>query len=129
MYDLVLFDLDGTLVNSEEGVTKTVQYALLAYGIDEDNLDNLDLNVQLLSDLSGISNKQIYRKLKTLTGHTVVDYIRTIRLQKAAWLLSQQKFTVSEVMYMVGFTNASYFSKCFSEMYNKTPKQYACSCK
>ena len=41
MYDLILFDLDGTLVNSEEGITKTVQYALLSYGINEDNLDNL----------------------------------------------------------------------------------------
>lgn len=41
MYDLVLFDLDGTLVNSEEGVTKSVQYALLAYGIHEDNQENL----------------------------------------------------------------------------------------
>lgn len=41
MYDLVLFDLDGTLVNSEEGVTKSVQYALLAYGINEDNQENL----------------------------------------------------------------------------------------
>ena len=41
MYDLVMFDLDGTLVNSEEGVTKTVQYALSACGIEENNQDNL----------------------------------------------------------------------------------------
>ena len=114
---------------STESLSYDEEFVRTITQIIEDNLDNSDLNVQLLSDLSGISNKQIYRKLKTLTGHTVVDYIRTIRLQKAAWLLSQQKFTVSEVMYMVGFTNASYFSKCFSEMYNKTPKQYACSCK
>lgn len=93
--------------------------------IIEENMDNSDLNVQLLSELSGISSKQIYRRLKTLTGHSAVDYIRTVRLRKAAWLLSQKKFTVSEVMYMVGFTNASYFSKCFSEMYNKSPRQYA----
>lgn len=120
---------EGSEKGSTESLSYDEEFIRTITKIIEDNLDNSDLNVQLLSDLSGISNKQIYRKLKTLTGHTVVDYIRTIRLQKAAWLLSQQKFTVSEVMYMVGFTNASYFSKCFLEMYNKTPKQYANSCK
>lgn len=92
--------------------------------IIEEQLENPELNVQRLSELSGFSAKQIYRKLKELTGHTAVDYIKSIRLKKAAFLLSQQKFTVSEVMYMVGFSNSSYFSKCFSEMYGKTPKQY-----
>lgn len=90
----------------------------------EEHLENADLNVQKLAEISGYSSKQIYRKLKELTGHTAVDYIKSIRLKKAAFLLSQHKFTVSEVMYMVGFSNSSYFSKCFSELYGKTPKQY-----
>ena len=92
--------------------------------IIESQLENTELNVQKLAEFSGFSSKQIYRKLKELTGHTAVDYIKSIRLKKAAFLLSQRKFTVSEVMYMVGFSNSSYFSKCFAEMYGKTPKQY-----
>lgn len=92
--------------------------------IIEEKLSDSDLNVQKLSELSGINAKQIYRRIKQLTGHTTVDYIKSIRLKKAAFLLAQQKYTVSEVMYMVGFSNPSYFSKCFVEKYGKTPKQY-----
>lgn len=90
----------------------------------EDNLEDPDLNVQKLSELSGYSAKQVYRRLKMLTGHTAVDYIKSIRLKKAAMLLSQKKFTVAEVMYMVGFSTHSYFAKCFTEKYGKSPKVY-----
>lgn len=92
--------------------------------IIEEKLGDTDLNVQKLADLSGFNAKQIYRRIKLLTGHTAVDYIKSIRLKKAAMLLSQQKFTIAEVMYMVGFSSHSYFSKCFSEKYGKTPRQY-----
>jgi DNA-binding response OmpR family regulator len=92
--------------------------------IIEDNIDNPDLNVNLLCELSGISTKQIYRKIKKLTGFTPVDYIRSIRLKKAAMLLGQKNFSVTEVMYLVGFANHSYFTKCFQDKFGKTPKQY-----
>ncbi|MCM1452516.1 MAG: ATP-binding protein [Clostridium sp.] len=92
--------------------------------IIERNIDAPDLNVQRLAELSGINAKQIYRKLKLATGFTVVDYIKSIRMKKAAQLLRQRRFTVSEVMYMVGFNSSSYFSKCFVEKYGKTPKSY-----
>lgn len=90
----------------------------------EEHMEDPALNVQKLAELSGLNEKQIYRKLKLLTGNTAVDYIKSIRLKKAAMLLSQKKFTVNEVMYMVGFSSASYFAKCFSERYGKTPKAY-----
>ena len=79
---------------------------------------------QHFCELSGISNKQIYRKIKQLTGMSPVEYIKSIRMKKAAMLLQQKKFTVAEVMYMVGFSNHSYFSKCFQAEFGKTPKQY-----
>lgn len=50
-----------------------------------------------------------------------VEYIKSIRMKKAAMLLQQRKFTVSEIMYMVGYSNASYFSKCFQGVFGKTP--------
>jgi AraC-like DNA-binding protein len=92
--------------------------------IIEDNVADPEMNVNNLSQLSGISTKQIYRRIKQLTGLTPVDYIRSIRMKKAAMLLAQKKFSVAEVMYLVGFSNHSYFSKCFQAKYGKTPKQY-----
>ncbi len=94
----------------------------------EEHLQNPDLNVQKLAELSGYNAKQIYRRLKALTGQTAVDYIKSIRLKKAAILLAQRKFTVAEVMYTVGFSSHSYFSKCFSEKYGKSPKSYMEEC-
>lgn len=90
----------------------------------EEQLENTAFNVTMLSELVNMDKKQLYRKVKLLTGITPVDYIRQIRIKKAAMLLSQKKFSVSEVMYMVGYSNASYFSKCFVAEFKKTPKQY-----
>ncbi len=92
--------------------------------IIEDRLSDSDLNVSALCDISGINNKQIYRKLKQLTGMTPVEYIRSVRMKKAAMLFRQKKFSVAEVMYMVGFSNHSYFSKCFKSEFGKTPWEY-----
>lgn len=92
--------------------------------IVEDRIADPDLNVSALSSLSGVGSKQIYRKIKLLTGLSPVEYIRSIRLKKAAILLNQNKFTISEVMYMVGFSNHSYFSKCFQAEFGKTPRQF-----
>lgn len=90
----------------------------------EDHVSDSDLNVNALCELSDINNKQMYRKVKQLTGMTPVEYIKSIRMKKAAMLLEQQKFSVAEVMYMVGFSNHSYFSKCFQTEFGKTPKQF-----
>ena len=91
--------------------------------IIEDNMENEEFGVNMLSELSGLENKQLYRKIKQLTGETPVNYIRKLRIRKASALLSGGGFTVSEVMYMVGYSNASYFSKCFAEEYGITPRQ------
>lgn len=90
----------------------------------EEHIDNSELNVNALCRWTTTGNKQMYRKIKQLTGMTPVEYIKSIRLKKAAMLLKQQKFTISEVMYMVGFSNPSYFSKCFQGEFGTTPKQY-----
>jgi signal transduction histidine kinase/ligand-binding sensor domain-containing protein/DNA-binding response OmpR family regulator len=92
--------------------------------IIEDHVSNSELNVNRLSELSGINSKQIYRKTKQLTGMSPVEYIKSIRMKKAAMLLRQKKFTVAEVMYMVGYSNHSYFSKCFQAEFGKTPRQF-----
>lgn len=90
----------------------------------EQNMDDSELNVNKLSELSGISSKQMYRRIKAMTGMTTVAYIRDQRLKKAASLLSKGSFTVSEVLYMVGFSSASYFTRCFQEEYGMSPSEY-----
>ena len=93
--------------------------------IIEENMADPDLNVAALAEKTGIGTKQLYRLLKKYIGDTPVDYIRRMRLRKAAMLLEQQKLTVSEIMYMVGFKTSSYFSKCFQAEYGCTPSEYA----
>jgi signal transduction histidine kinase/DNA-binding response OmpR family regulator len=93
--------------------------------IIEDNISDPDLNVTYLCKKVNISQKQLYRKIKSLTGLTAVEYIKSVRLKKAALLLSNKNFTIAEVMYKVGFSNHSYFAKCFQSEFGKTPGQYA----
>ncbi len=90
----------------------------------EEHLDDADLSVTRLCELGDFSEKQLYRKLKQFAGQSAVEYIRSIRLKKAALLLQSGNFTVSEVMYSVGFSNASYFTRAFSAAYNMTPSDY-----
>lgn len=90
----------------------------------EDNMQNEDFNVAKLSDILGMDQKKIYRKLKQLIGKTPIEFMKQLRMKKAAVLLGEGSFTVSEVMYLVGYSNASYFSKCFLKEYGVSPSQY-----
>ena len=90
----------------------------------EENISDPDLNVNLLCEKTDIPNKQLYRLIKKYIGLAPLDYIRSVRLQKAAVLLSQHRFTVSEISYMVGFKTPSYFAKCFQSQYGVKPSQY-----
>jgi DNA-binding response OmpR family regulator/anti-sigma regulatory factor (Ser/Thr protein kinase) len=115
------------IIKPRENDTLSADEKLLATitHIIETEITNPDLNVNVLCEKSGFSQKQVYRRIKSLTGQTAVDYIRSVRLKKAAMLLSKKTFTVAEVMYMVGFNNHSYFAKRFQEMFGKLPTQYA----
>lgn len=89
-----------------------------------DHLDDRELNVCRLQQLLGIGDKMLYRKIKMMTGMTPVEYIRDIRMKRAAVLLRGGQFSVAEVMYMVGFSNSGYFSKCFQRTFGVTPTNY-----
>lgn len=90
----------------------------------EENMGKEDFNVSALAGIVSVDNKQLYRKLKQLTGSTPVNYIRKLRMRKASILLEEDRFTVSEVMFLVGYSNPSYFSKCFAEEFGMSPKDY-----
>lgn len=107
-----------------EAVSSDEKFLSHVTALIEQHISDSELNVNSLCEWSFTSNKQMYRKIKQLTGMTPVEYIKSIRMKKAAILLKQHTFTVAEVMYMVGFSNHSYFSKCFLNEFGVTPKQY-----
>ena len=88
------------------------------------NLGNADLSVDKIADEVGISRVHLYRKMKELTGQTPHDFIRNIRMKKAANLLASADMNVSEVMYACGFSNAASFSTVFKKMYGMSPREY-----
>lgn len=91
----------------------------------EEHIDDTELNVKSLCEKTGIGNKQLGRLIKRYAGVTPVEYIRQIRMKKAVVLLSQHKFTIAEIAYMVGFGTPSYFTKCFIAQYGCKPSQYS----
>lgn len=83
-----------------------------------------EFTVEKLSETLGLSRGHLHRKVKELTGITPVDFLRNYRLKKAAQLLKQNRYSVSEVAYQTGFSSPAYFSKCFKTVYNVTPTEY-----
>lgn len=83
-----------------------------------------DLNIDKVCNEIGLSHSVLYRKIKSLTGQTVNEFIRTVRVRRAEQLLRTKKFTVSEVAYETGFSNHSYFTKCFKKLHKMTPTEF-----
>ena len=88
------------------------------------NLSNSDLNVDMIADQAGVSRVHLHRKMKELTGQTPHDFIRNIRLKKAAQLLAMPGMNVTEVMYACGFSNSASFSTLFKKVYGMSPRDY-----
>jgi signal transduction histidine kinase/ligand-binding sensor domain-containing protein/AraC-like DNA-binding protein len=88
------------------------------------NLLDAEFNVTKLSREIGMSRPVLFRKTKMLTGLSVIDLIRSVRLKKAEMLLKQKKLSISEVAFAVGFNDPKYFSKSFKEQYGKSPSQF-----
>ena len=89
----------------------------------EENLNNDNFEISLLCTELGMSRSQLYRKLKALTGDSVANFIRTIRLQKAMEILQTDQLTVAEVAYQTGFKDPAHFSKSFKAMYGRNPSE------
>lgn len=90
----------------------------------QNHLDDPSFDVEAFSSDLKVSSNQLYRKIKALTGQTAKEFIRNQRLKIAADMLAQRRRSISEVIYMVGFTSPSYFTRCFKEFYGCTPKDY-----
>lgn len=89
----------------------------------EDNISNSDFNVNLFASEIGMSTPVFYKKIDALTGLTVNNFIKSIRLKRAFQLLEQKAGNISQIAYMVGFNDAKYFSKEFKKQYGKSPSE------
>lgn len=90
----------------------------------EENISDPGFGIQQLCDKSKYPYQQVYRKIKSYTGQTINEFIRNIRLQRAAQLLRDPNYRISEVIDMVGFNSHSYFTKCFKELFGVSPTDY-----
>ncbi len=92
--------------------------------IIEEYMDDSSLNVEFLASEVGMSRTHLYRKVQSILGDTPVNFIKKIRLKRAAQLLKKNSMYISEVAYMTGFNSQKYFGKCFAKEYNISPTEY-----
>ncbi len=88
------------------------------------NIGDNTLNVEGLSVEMNLSRSNVYRKIKALTGKTIIEFIRIVRLKHAVKLMETKKYSLAEVAYLTGFTSPSYFTKSFRDQYGKPPSEY-----
>jgi YesN/AraC family two-component response regulator len=115
---LVLEPREISITSLDEKFLKNVLHVV------EKNIADSEFRVETLGKELQMDHMAVYRKIKALTGQTAVEFIRTIRLKRAAQLLKQQKFTVAEVTYSVGFNDLQYFRTCFRKLFGVSPSEY-----
>lgn len=95
-----------------------------AMEVVEENLNNSDFSADSFASEMCMSRVHLYRKLKALTDQSVSDFVKTARLKLAARLIGENKLTIKEAAYTVGFKDPKYFSKCFKQQFGVKPSEY-----
>ena len=90
----------------------------------EKNMDNNELVVDDMVSAMALGRTVFFNRLKNLTGLSPVEFIREVRIKRAAQLLQLGTYNITEVTYMVGMNDSRYFSKCFKAVYGMTPTEY-----
>ncbi|SDB30831.1 Signal transduction histidine kinase [Flavobacteriaceae bacterium MAR_2010_188] len=101
-----------------------VQFLKRVQKVMDMQLEKSDFTTVRFAEELGISRMQLHRKLKALTGLSATEFMKSQRLKLATTLLSQGDANISEISYMVGFNDPSYFTKCFKATYGCSPKEY-----
>ena len=108
---------------TDEGVQGDTFLAKLLDIMDK-QMDNNTLTVDELVEEMSMGRTVFFNKLKSMTGLSPVEFIREMRIKRAAQLLEDRKYNITEVTYMVGMNDSRYFSKCFKNTYGMTPSEY-----
>lgn len=116
-------------VNPAEITVTSVDETFLQGALDviEKQMDDPDFSVEDFSAAMHMNRVTLYRKILALTGKSPLEFIRSIRLKRAAQLLEKSGMTIAEIAYKVGFNNPKQFSKFFKEEFKVLPSQYVAS--
>jgi signal transduction histidine kinase/DNA-binding response OmpR family regulator/streptogramin lyase len=95
-----------------------------AIALVEKHMEDVDFDVTKFTKEIGLSRTQLYNKLTALTNQSSTEFIRTIRLKKAAQLISEQGLNINEVYWKVGFNNRGYFTRSFTDIFGVSPSEY-----
>lgn len=90
----------------------------------EKHMANQDLDSKLICKELGTSRTILYEKIKAVSGQTVHEFIKSLRLRKSLRLLLEQKINISQIAFEVGFNSSSYYHRCFLKEYGMSPKEY-----
>nr|MDA3865222.1 AraC family transcriptional regulator [Salinivirgaceae bacterium] len=90
----------------------------------EENIADSEFGVHELADKMCLTRYQLYRRINNITHISIVEFIKVVRLKRAAQLLSQESENISEVAFQVGFNDLSYFSKCFKQQFGVSPARF-----
>lgn len=90
----------------------------------EEHIGEPDLNIEQMAAEMSMSHSTLYKKMKALTGMTAIGFVKDFRLKRAAQLLTREELSITEIAYMVGYTERRHFSLDFKKMFNSTPKEY-----
>lgn len=113
-----------TAVSSLTTHTRDQKFLEKITEIIERRLDDQSLSVEELSGEVAMSRSSLHKKLKAISGHGPNEFIRIIRLKHAARLLLENEHSISEIGYLTGFNSPSYFSKCFYQQFQLTPREF-----
>lgn len=120
------FSREVTLQPKDIAITSAdEQFLQTALDVVEEHISDSDFNVQVFREKMCMSRMQLQRKLKALTDQSPGEFIRILRLKRAAQLLSCRQDNITQITYQVGFNNLSYFAKCFKEHFGLSPSDYA----
>ena len=116
--DIKLEPKDIAITSADES------FLIRAMEIIENHMEDSEFEVRDFQDEIGMSRMQLFRKIKALTDNTPSEFIRNLRLKRAAQLMEQNYGNIAQITYKVGFNNLSYFAKCFKELFEMSPSEY-----
>ena len=118
--------INNELIQPNEVIVESaeMQFIQKVLNVVEENIANPEFGVDELCFKMAISHSQLYRKIHSMTGLSVTEFIKDIRLKRASQLLKQNPQSISEIAYRVGFNDPKYFSRCFKQQFGVSPASY-----
>ena len=111
-------------IESNSFIKKDKEFIHKLTKIVTDNIDNTEFDVTTFTREAGVSRSVLHVKLKKIANLSTSEFVKSIRIRRAAELLKQTELTISEISYQVGFSDPNYFSRSFKDVYDCTPSQF-----